>query len=52
MAVDMAVLINRRGVIKIRITRFINFLRELSQEENTEQIKVRKNKIEESWEEF
>jgi len=52
MAVHITVLINHRGVIKGRITRFVKFLSELQQKEYTEQIRVRKNKIENIWDEF
>lgn len=41
-----------KSTIKRCVTKFLNFLQNLSMDENVSQILVRKQKIEEFWEEF
>lgn len=52
MAVEESMLTTRRGVIKGRIKRFLNFLNNFPQDGDLLQIQVRKNKIDDDWDEF
>jgi hypothetical protein len=52
MTVDIAALTTRRGTIKGRITRFLKYAQDFPQDGDISQIRIRKVKIEENWEEF
>jgi len=49
---DVPTLTIRRGAIKGRITKFLKFLQDFTDDGDVSQIRVRKQKIEECWDEF
>jgi hypothetical protein len=52
MATDIAALKSCRGVVKGRITRIINFIRKFPAGGDSSKIRLRKEKVETSWDEF
>lgn len=52
MAGELKPLITRRRQLKSQLTRFAKFMQEIKDNENVNQVKIRKSKIDEVWREF